>query len=335
MKTTIKISAAVLLVLMLCAIFGGCKKNNEKPAPQVAVPDLPQSGFGARIEELYFDPSVLMRFQKPNMVHVLHARPVEADIASVRELAKKIGMTEDTVTTVLDDENTITFRNDRGSSIIVFKASGSISIGFPEEDSADSLNEPAVAMADFEYKNSAREWLESAGLLSEEYLEKDPVVADNGIVTRMIDGKAVSYPTLKTVTFMFHDYEGIEIGGVAPRIIVDLTLAGKVVSVSKIQRDFSQALTFSKIASPEEAAERLKNGEGVFYVSGDVGESGEINKIEIKYYNREVMDDTPYVVPVYVFSGTSGEGEFTAVVTALSSENYVIEQSEESASAEG
>jgi hypothetical protein len=334
MKTTIRISAAVLLVLMLCAAFAGCKKAYEKPEPQVAIPDLPQSGSGVRLKELTFVNSVWMDFQKPRCVKVLHAEPVEADIAFVRELAEKAGMTEDTVTKVVENDDTITFTNDKGASMIVFKASGSISISLPGEETA-AANEPAVSMAEIEYINAARAWLENAGLLSEDYLEKEPRVGDNEIVAKLVEGKYVSYPTLKTVTFMFRDYGGIEVGGVAPRISVDLTLEGKVVSVSKIQRSFSDYLSFSDTASPEEAAERLENGEGVFYVSGEVGESGIINKIELKYYNRDVMDDTPYVVPVYVFSGTSGEGEFTAVVTALLSENYVLEQPAGTAPAEG
>lgn len=322
MKHVAKSIAVIMLICLLGAIFAGCRQDpNEPAAPAeaITIPDIPPSGSGIRIGELAFAEG-LKTDAAEKTVKVYRAEPVEIGAEYVSSLAEKVGIAEGTIS---ENESTIVFAGSDGASVMAFKASGSVFIHFVEEGLP---GDDSDAAADTEYLNKAKAWLENAGLLTEDYLEKEPTVCDNGIVTKMVDGSPASYPTLKTVTFMFRDLDGIEVGGVSPRITVDLSLDGKVVSATKIQRKFTVFAGGYKLASLEEAKERLENGEGAFYIEDEVQQSGVINEVSLQFYNREVADSSPYLVPVYVFKGTSGDTEFTAVVTALSADSYNIEQ---------
>ncbi|MBQ3849004.1 MAG: hypothetical protein II747_00975 [Clostridia bacterium] len=46
--------------------------------------------------------------------------------------------------------------------------------------------------------------------------------------------------------------------------------------------------------------------------------------MKLAYYNTDVMDDCPYLLPVYIFEGTSEGSQFTAMVYALEEDCYTV-----------
>ncbi|MBR3459816.1 MAG: hypothetical protein IKH21_03375 [Clostridia bacterium] len=257
---------------------------------------------------------------KKKSAFVFETAAVNIDEEYVNLIEKNIGFGKCTIT---DNDKTMCILDDKGNSIMVFKASGSMTYSAPDE--GDMLfNEAASPFSDEEYKRIADDWLSHTGLLTDEYTEKDAVVADNGFVTKTDDdGTEHTYPTFKTVTYPFHDLEGIEVGGVAPRIAVDVTLDGRIKNVVKIQREYKPLAEYP-LQSIEKAIQKLKDGEGVFYVSDNAGQKGIIENVKLAYYNTDVMDDCPYLLPVYIFEGTSEGSQFTAMVYALEEDCYTV-----------
>ncbi|MBR6006985.1 MAG: hypothetical protein IK064_05095 [Clostridia bacterium] len=300
-------AAAVLLV--------GCTK---KAGPHIDVDELPGSGSDVLIRELTFsedfDPSGIK-----DTAMIYKAYPVEVTEEYIVSLAEKMQMSDSTVN---DDGQSLRVSDGKGNSIVVFKASGSIFCSFSDR-AAIVDSELEALYTDEEYCAAAREWIESAGLLTDEYDVEDVRIADNGFVTKTVGEKEERYPTLKTVTYMRRDLDGLGFSGAAPRIIVDLSLDGKVVGVTKLQRAFEPFEEYP-LTEIENAVRKLENGEGVFYRSGNTSDTGVIDSAELMYYNREAMDSSTYLIPVYVLHGTSGEGQFTAVVIAVDENCYTV-----------
>ena len=109
---------------------------------------------------------------------------------------------------------------------------------------------------------------------------------------------------------MYKDLNGIEVNGVAPRIVVDVSLDGDIVSVTKIQRQYQTFRAFPSLKL-DKAVENLVNGIGTIYTSGDVDNRGTVKTARLVYYNMEVMDASLFN-PVLFLKGNS-EREFFAV----------------------
>ena len=58
--------------------------------------------------------------------------------------------------------------------------------------------------------------------------------------------------------------------------------------------------------------------------SDNAGQKGIIENVKLAYYNTDVMDDCPYLLPVYIFEGTSEGSQFTAMVYALEEDCYTV-----------
>lgn len=309
---------AIIMVGLLC-LMTGCSMNRQVQLPVLNLEALPPSGSNTIIGELSLDKKLNTDIERDSAM-VFETSTVEVSVDEVLSLKNKLGLGD---CTFFDNDKTMGVSDGKGNSIIVFKASGSIVYSSEEENNL-ILSETEAVYSNEQYIKIANEWLESLGMLTDGYNEKDPTIADNGLVTKTgADGKDYFYPTLKTVTYMYRDLFGVEVSGVAPRIIVDISLDGKVVSATKIQREYIP-LDEYPLCSIEDAVSKLENGEGVFYFSDVAGSFGVIESVELSYYNTEVMDECPYLVPVYIFKGSSGGTEISAIVFALEDECYTV-----------
>jgi hypothetical protein len=171
-------------------------------------------------------------------------------------------------------------------------------------------------MTNEQYEKIAYDWIVNAGLFSDDYLSIG-TLNENGFIRKTDEnGKEVSYPTVMTVQFQHKPIEGIEIGGVAPRFVVDVGLDGKVLSATKIQRSFKPLMKYP-IISVDRALEELVKGNGTIYNVYDLNLNGIVNNVKLVYYNMEVTANAKVLLPVYVVSGTCESGDFTAVTYAL------------------
>ena len=290
--------------------------NNEDQTgelPKLEIAPLHETGAEGTFTRFTFAPDAAISPRANAMIY--NASPAAVGEDTILLLAEKLGMEDYSVTRDAGGA-LVSVSDGKGNSVLVME--GSVSCSKAGESSAA---EPKEGPSDAECISIARGWLEGTGLLTDDYLTKAPQVAENGFVTKMVNGSEVSFPTLKTVTFMYMDLDGLEVNGVAPRIIVDISLEGEVVSVDKIQREFTEYIRYPLITT-EEARRNLENGVGVLYCSGETGAEGVITSVRPAYYNPEVGADCRYLCPVYVFEGESGEGRFTAITYALSWEYY-------------
>lgn len=312
----LQIAACFIAVLAIATVLPHMLKKNDNIS--LVFENIPPSGSDACLNEITLaDNLELINIKESAIVYSASAEIINSN--DVDQLKKLMGLDE---YPIVDEKQTYSISDGMGKSIVIFKSSGSLVCSYSERDNL-SIDEMKAAYKDEEFIDIAREWLESSGLLSEEFLEKDTLISDNGFIVKTVDGKENTFPTLKTIVYKYHNLDGVEVGGVAPRIVVDIALNGKIVSVSKIQRHFEPYSEYALI-SIDEAVNKLEQNKGVFYLSGETSDIGTVESVELAYYNREVMDDCPYLIPVYVFRGTSGKGQFTGVVIALKDSDYNI-----------
>ena len=314
-----KRAAVILFCFIMLSLFG-CTVSPKTSLAVLEVNKLPLSDSDLRISELEINQNAGSDLiSRSAMVFETSAADVDEEYLNL--FKKSIGFGECTMT---DDDEAMSITDDKGNFLTVFKASGTITYYSTPEGGDTPVDESSELLSDEEYMRIASDWLSHTGLLTDEYTEKDAVVADNGFVTKTDDdGTEHTYPTFKTVTYPFYDLEGIEVGGVAPRIAVDVTLDGRIKNVVKIQREYKPLAEYP-LQSIEKAIRKLKDGEGVFCVSDNAGQKGIIENVKLAYYNTDVMDDCPYLLPVYIFEGTSEGSQFTAMVYALEEDCYTV-----------
>lgn len=315
-----KVNSYIILMLALLMLLTVCScsmKGEKQELQRFDIEKLPPSGSEANLSKVSLAPGFdASTIQTSAMVY--KTSPVEISREEIITLAELLGISE---INIVENDISTSISDGTGNMVIVFNASGSIGCCLSEERNAASIAKEAEMLSNDEYISIARAWLNAAGMLSDEYLEKEIQITDNDfLITIDEKGEEVSIPVLKTVVFMYRDLDGIEINGVAPRIIVDLSIDGKVVSVDKIQREFTPFDRYPLI-SIEEAIDKIENNDCVIYSSGILDDSGIIESCKLFYYNREVADDYEYLIPVFAFYGTSGEEQFTAVVIAVD-DNY-------------
>lgn len=305
-------SKAVLCAVLCLLLFVGCAKVSIAPQGQLAVYPVPAAGSPAIFHELSIElGDGGNQFGAEVMIYAASAVALSTD--EVESLAAYMNMRNYRISR---NRQVLSLSDAEGNSITVFKASGSIQCSCPAQAHAEETPLKA-ALSDEECIALAESWLAGAGLLTSEYRQKQVVIQENGwIVQTLDDGTEVRTPTVKTVEFMFHDLSGLEVGGVAPRITVDIALGGEVVSVFKIQRSFTE---FKKVSllGVERAAENLIAGIGVIYAGDGHDGRGVITSAKLAYYNTNVADASPYLVPVYIFEGESNGEAFTAVTYAI------------------
>ena len=308
---------SLIYVILCLAMLSGCIQHTEVDNVLLNVSRLPSSGSRISFEKIDLEIDKITAMDEESIM-VYSAMPVKVTKDEITAIAEYAGINE---YGLIDNQQTLSLKDMSGNAIIVFKASGSIQCSFSKEKELGEI-EQTVKYSDDVYIEMAERWLSSTGLLSEDYQTKKPIIKDNGFITKTLDnGQEYAYPTVKTVEFMYKDLNGIEVNGVAPRIVVDVSLDGDIVSVTKIQRQYQTFRAFPSLKL-DKAIENLVNGIGTIYTSGDVDNRGTVKTARLVYYNMEVMDASPYLIPVYVFEGHSGRGDFIAVTYAIDEQYF-------------
>lgn len=307
-----------LICVILClAMLSGCIQQTGVHDVRLNVSGLPSSGSIISFEEINLATDKMTAMDDDSIM-VYSAMPVNVTKDEIAALAEYAGINEYDIT---ENKQTLSLKDVSGNSIIVFKASGSIQCSFSKEKELEEIEQAAI-YSDDAYIEIAELWLNSTGLLSKDYQTKKAVIKDNGFITKTLNnGQEYVYPTVKTIEFIYKDLNGIEVNGVAPRIVVDVSLNGDIVSVIKIQRQYQTFREFPALKL-DKAVENIVNGIGTIYTNGDVNSRGTVKTARLVYYNMEVMDASPYLIPVYVFEGHSGKGEFIAVTYAIDEQYF-------------
>ena len=290
--------------------------ETPEPLPRLVLAPIAPSGSEGVITGFSLSPDAAI--SRSDEVMIFRTYPAAVPEELIEKLAEKLGMEAYEIKL---DENGVpaSVTDEKGNSIFVISESGTIACSTSKEN--ESVHEPVELPSDEECIRIAREWIDDLGSLTQDHTTKEPLVGDNDFVTKTVNGQTVRFPTKKTVTFMYKDLDGLEVNGVAPRIIVDISPKGEVVSVMMIRRDFLEYRRYPVI-SPEEALKNIQNGVGAVYCTGKPGGEGTVTSVRLAYYNPEAATEPEYLYPVYIFEGESGEGSFTAVTYALSEEYY-------------
>lgn len=311
----------VWVILLCLMVLSGCVQQTDLSDDVLLnVSRLPPSGSNDFFDEI----NVAMdktTVSDNDSVMIYSAMPVSVTEGEVIALAEYAGIKEYDIT---ENEQTLSLKDMSGNSIIVFKASGSIQCSFAKEEELGEIEQTAE-YSDDGYSEIAELWLKGASLLSKEYQTKKATIKDNGFITKVSDnGQEYIYPTVKTIEFMYQDLNGIEVNGVAPRIVVDVSFDGDIVSVMKIQRQYQTFKNFP-LLKLDKAVENIVGGIGTVYTNGEVDKSATVKTAKLVYYNMEIMDASPYLIPVYVFEGYSGRGEFVATTYAIDEQYFSFE----------
>lgn len=290
--------------------------ETEEPLSRLVLAPIAPSGAENGITSFTLSPDAAISSADSAMIWRAYPAAVPEEL--IERLAEKLGMGDHEIKY---DENGVpqTVTDGRGNSIFVLSESGTIACSASKENEA--VHDPVELPSDDECIRIAREWIAGLGSLTEDYTTKAPLVGENDFVTKQIDGQAVRFPTIKTVTFMYKDLDELEVNGVAPRIIVDISHDGEVISVMIIRREFLEYRRYPVI-TPEEAMKNIRNGVGAVYCTGETGGEGIVTSVRLAYYNPEAAAESEYLYPVYIFEGKSGEGSFTAVTYAMPGEYY-------------
>ena len=206
---------SLIYVILCLAMLSGCIQHTEVDNVLLNVSRLPSSGSRISFEKIDLEIDKITAMDEESIM-VYSAMPVKVTKDEITAIAEYAGINE---YGLIDNQQTLSLKDMSGNAIIVFKASGSIQCSFSKEK---ELGE--IKYSDDVYIEMAERWLSSTGLLSEDYQTKKPIIKDNGFITKTLDnGQEYAYPTVKTVEFMYKDLNGVEVNGVAPRIVVDVT----------------------------------------------------------------------------------------------------------------
>lgn len=311
-----KKTGIILTMLFVIGLIAGCAQKAD--LPKLTADAIPPAGSSSSFESLVLDSHAKVA-KELDEVMVYTCMPVQVSKAQTDGIAKTMGLV---VEKQEDREGYSIFADGKGNAIIVYRASGSISCNLDALDRSTAEFKGEL-LSEEEYKHIALQWIKDAGLFSDE-LSEVASVYENGFIEATKDGKEYTYPTEMTVVFYHKPLEGIEVSGVAPRIVVSLDLEGRIMSVQKIQRAF-KSLQRYPIKPATQAVEDILFGKGTVYGPGSAKLNGRIMEVNIVYYNHDAMTAQQTLLPVYVFKGTCEDGEFTAVVHAVEA-NYLSDE---------
>lgn len=310
---------SVLICILLCFVMlmSGCANTSLLAVGELAGIGIPNRTSGS-FEELTIEASEIAG-KKSESIMIYATYPVPVSESDLKAMAAYMQIEDYTIS---DTPASLHLHDQKGNAIGVFKDTGSIHFSSSEEDKLGDEYTGEV-LTDEEYIRIVQDWLEGTGLLSPEYTKKAPKIYDNGIITKTSDdGQEYQYPTVKTVVFPYQGLDGIEVNGVAPRMLADISLDGKVVSVTKIQCGFKQYKECPLI-SIEESVKALLVGYGSIDGLEKQNARGTIQSARLAYYHTN--DDAPFLLPVYIFEGESDGKPFTVYAYAIGLKYFTFE----------
>jgi len=114
------------------------------------------------------------------------------------------------------------------------------------------------------------------------------------------------WPTFTGVLYT-RNLMGLPVIGDGDRIAINLGENGELLEIYKIWRHLEYTGTNVSIISPQQAVEKLQNGESIHHVMSDSGIV--ITNITLGFYEKSRTDPQIFLEPVWIFSGTTQSGD--------------------------
>lgn len=286
------------------------KKGAEKQnLAKLAVAPLDKSSSNGNFAELKAG-STLPKF--PNKIMVYKVKPPQIDEKQVINKAKMLGISG----SIEKHEYDFSISSESGD-FIIDKNTGSFT--YITKELETQVLPIKKLLSDRQYKKIATDFLAKNSLL-----HNNAVFADVNRDNIYTDGTGLSGPYMVEVRFRSKKLNGIEFGGVGPKIIVQFGENGKVIGAFSVWREIEPFMEYP-ILTPDEAIEITRQGRAIVYNS-EINDSGIVNEASVLYDNEPLGYDQEFVIPYYKLKGKNSKGkDFIALVRAVP-ENLISEK---------
>jgi hypothetical protein len=308
--------AFVLFALVAAGLAGCSSSNAQQPSQETVVADAsalqpinlisePLSGSASKLTDI----SVECSLPDAGAVMVYRVRPPSIDEKWVRDMADKLGLGSGSLDITDDD---FYFEGEDGY-LSVDRASGCVEYDTQEmrEGGVEPLKD---VREDAYYQATAEEFLKEKGLWPEEAVFSKVMKAT--VTMTNTSGREVVYPVRVEARFLREDLDGIQWGGVTPKISVYFGEGGVLVGVSMLWREVEPYAPYPTIEG-NSALKNIKAGKATLYATSSQSK-GTVRQFELVYLSDPVGYPQEFVAPYYLAKGVTPDGgEFTAYTRAL------------------